>query len=765
MQNEKSDILVIDDMPDNLRLLDSILRKHYKTRLAPGGDLGLKAAFATPPDLILLDVMMPEMNGYEVIAQLKADQRTADIPVIFISALNDAESKVRGFDAGGVDYISKPFQEKEVLARVSSHLSLRALFLQAQTEIAERKKAEDALRQSEERYQNFIAHTSDGIFRAEFIQPIDISLPIEAQIDLIYKNAYMAECNDALAQMYGMPSAQSLLDARFSAEQGFENRLINRDVLKKFIENGYQSISHEGFESDRSRKPTWFLSNAIGLVENGFLVRLWVTVLDISERKRVEEHVRKLSRAVEASPTSIVITDIEGNIEYVNPKFVEMTGYQVHEAIGKNPRFLKSGQTPSETYTELWDTITKGKEWRGELSNRKKNGEVYWESASISPILDENGTVTHYVAVNENITRRKQMEEREKEQRVLAEALRSTAESLNDSLLLDDILNKISNEVAKVVPFDAMDITWLENGEFTVLRYGVYTSGQEEETKNSELEFLGKDFPAFAHEMTTHQPLIVSDIKTSTIWASSPEAEWVRSHVKAPIVSAGKVVGQLNLYNKNPGFYTPTHAKNLQAFANQVSIAIQNSQLYADVQNLATLDELTGLYNRRGFFEMCRREIGRSQRFGHAFSALFADIDHFKQFNDRYSYETGDDVLHLVAQTLLRNVREIDVVGRYGGEEMIVLLPEHNQPDAVEVAERLRKAIEDLRIPYGNQNLSVTVSIGVATVPYLPERTANTSFERYEYMIDDIIAKAGEAVHIAKQRGRNRVVVYTEITS
>lgn len=129
------------------------------------------------------------------------------------------------------------------------------------------------------------------------------------------------------------------------------------------------------------------------------------------ERKRAEESLRKLSRAVEQSPASIVITNTAGIIEYVNPKFTALTGYTLEEAVGRNPRILKSGQTPSEEYTRLWRTITSGGEWRGELCNRKKNGELYWESVSISPVLNEMGAITHFVAVKEDITERKRADE------------------------------------------------------------------------------------------------------------------------------------------------------------------------------------------------------------------------------------------------------------------------------------------------------------------------------------------------------------------
>jgi len=137
--------------------------------------------------------------------------------------------------------------------------------------------------------------------------------------------------------------------------------------------------------------------------------RIW-TFLDITLRKRDEERLRQLSIVVEQSPNVIIITDREGPIRYVNPKFCELTGYAPDEAMGKNPRFLNSGQSPPEMYKSLWNTILQGEEWRGEFCNRKKSGELFWESAVICPIFDEAKQITHFVAIKEDITERRTLE-------------------------------------------------------------------------------------------------------------------------------------------------------------------------------------------------------------------------------------------------------------------------------------------------------------------------------------------------------------------
>jgi PAS domain S-box-containing protein len=127
-------------------------------------------------------------------------------------------------------------------------------------------------------------------------------------------------------------------------------------------------------------------------------------------RARAEEKLQTLSRAVEQSPALVMITDTEGAIEYVNPRFTEVTGYAAREVIGKNPRLLKSGHTPPEEYECLWETVTSGGTWRGEFYNRKKNGEFYWAAAVISPVHAADGTITHFVGVSEDITERRRRE-------------------------------------------------------------------------------------------------------------------------------------------------------------------------------------------------------------------------------------------------------------------------------------------------------------------------------------------------------------------
>jgi len=144
---------------------------------------------------------------------------------------------------------------------------------------------------------------------------------------------------------------------------------------------------------------------------NGRPTEMQCMGIDITDKKIAEEKVRKLSRAIEQIPLTVVITNLEGNIEYANPYTFQTTGYTQEELLGKNPKVLKSGETSLEEYQHLWGNITHGKEWKGIFHNRKKDGTLYWEQATIGPILNDDGEITHYIAIKEDITERKRIQD------------------------------------------------------------------------------------------------------------------------------------------------------------------------------------------------------------------------------------------------------------------------------------------------------------------------------------------------------------------
>jgi PAS domain S-box-containing protein len=189
----------------------------------------------------------------------------------------------------------------------------------------------------------------------------------------------------------------------------------DQEKLRSATNHRLEGIS-SAYEMGMIRKDNEHIMVRISAVprrdEDDTVIGTIAVVIDITKEHFAEQELRKLSRAVEQSPTSVVITDAEANIEYINPTFTILTGYSLEETLGVNPNILKSGLTPQETYTKLWETLEEGRAWRGLFVNKKKDGELYWEDAWISPIFSSDGRITHYVAVKEDITQRIVAEQR-----------------------------------------------------------------------------------------------------------------------------------------------------------------------------------------------------------------------------------------------------------------------------------------------------------------------------------------------------------------
>ncbi len=254
------------------------------------------------------------------------------------------------------------------------------------------KESRKLLRESEEHKRELLNSLKDGIYQCE-----------------PHFGGVFTWVNHACAEMFGYKSTEEMIGIKVEdvyVDPGDRIKLVekieNDEVIKDFP-TVFKKKNGDFFHAERN-------SNMIK-DENGKPVRIEGIIRDITERKKIEDQLRKLSSAVEQSPATVVITDTDGKIEYVNSKFTQLTGYSFEESIGENPSILKSGKQSPETYRELWETITTGNEWRGEFCNKKKNGELYWELASISPIKNDKGVITNFIAVKEDITRRKQIEE------------------------------------------------------------------------------------------------------------------------------------------------------------------------------------------------------------------------------------------------------------------------------------------------------------------------------------------------------------------
>ena len=246
------------------------------------------------------------------------------------------------------------------------------------------------------------------------------------------------------------------------------------------------------------------------------------------------------------------------------------------------------------------------------------------------------------------------------------------------------------------------------------------------------------------------QSIFIADVTTQPDWKEvvSGISPPTRSILAVPLRAGERVIGMLSAQAYAVNAYTEEDQRLLEMLAAHAAIAIENTRLIKQVQWLAITDPLTDLYNRRGLFDLGQREVERFRRFHRPFVAVMIDLDLFKRVNDAYGHNTGDLVLVALANELRKNVRDVDVIGRYGGEEIVILMPETDLDGGIRAAERLREIVAALVIPSEHGRLSITISLGVA--------------EFHDFIPDlaTLVDQADSAMYQAKQGGRNRVKGY-----
>jgi diguanylate cyclase (GGDEF)-like protein/PAS domain S-box-containing protein len=465
----------------------------------------------------------------------------------------------------------------------------------------------------------------------------------------------------------------------------------------------------------------------------------------IAERKRAEEALRESEERFRALITNqgegTGIVDHEEVFRFANPAAEEIFGVAPGGLVGRNLHdFVESAARPLvEAQTERRRL---GERSEFELPIRRIDGERRILLVTSTPRRNAAGAFKGTYSVFRDITERQRVEEALRQRGAQLEALREVSLGITGQLDLDALLRTITERAVTLFGTNAGEL-FLYRPDRGVLELaavvgiGASSVGREvgpgEGVAGKVLE-TGRPFVGDQHSLLSEE----SGSGRSYRWGSA---------LAAPIRWRDEVLGVLGLLSMKSQAFAADDANLLELFATQAAVAIGNARLYAEVERLAVLDELTKLSNRRGLLTVGVREVERSRRFGHPLSLLFLDLDHFKDVNDRFSHEAGDTVLREISRRIVAAVREIDIVARYGGEEFVVLLLETSAQGAHEVAERMRRTIEGTAVPTDRGPVRMTVSVGVAE--FGPDAAD----------LETMIRLADEAMYAAKNAGRNRVVV------
>lgn len=312
---------------------------------------------------------------------------------------------------------------------------------------------------------------------------------------------------------------------------------------------------------------------------------------------------------------------------------------------------------------------------------------------------------------------------------------------INSTTDLNHLINLILKATREVMGVEASSLAQID---FSTNRlYYSHAVGGSKKVKNIHLG-IGEGIAG--HVASTKQPMIVNDVSTSEYHYKDADREThfiTRRIICVPLVVRDMVIGVLQGLNKiGDSPFDDLDLKLFTAFANQVTVALENARLY----NLAVYDGLTGIFDRRYFNAWITTEYARVKRYGTQLSFIILDIDHFKQVNDTHGHQAGDYVLKTLSALIKNRIRKSDLFARYGGEELVLVLPETEMKVAIGLAEQHRKLIEKTDFIFNNRKIPVTISLGVSSYQDRPEET-----------VDQFIENADKMLYLAKESGRNQV--------
>ena len=582
-----SRILIVDDLDENLYFLDTLLTGHgHEVLKASNGLEALEIAGRLRPDLIVSDILMPVMDGFSLCRIWQQDEQLQPIPFIFYTATyTEAKDEELALKLGAERFLVKPMEpdafmaqmeevlisfesgtllapppllveESDMLRQYNERLvqklegklvELKATHRTLEEDIARRKRVERALIASEERYRLFFENSLEAVL-------------------LTQPDGTMHAANPAACKMFGFTEKEIVQGGRSLLLDTTDPRLAI--ALEERARTGRFSGELTFIRKDGEKFPgeltTQIYRDQDGEVRTNLIVR------DVSERIRAEAHLRLQATALEAAASGIVITDPAGAIQWVNPAFTSLTGYTAEEAVGQTPRVLKSDQQENPFYERLWQTILAGQVWHGELINRRKNGELYHEEMTITPVRQKGGEITQFVAIKQDISERVR---RSRE----TEALAAVA-----------IVLRSASTRAEMLPvlFDQLHILLKARGAAVAMR-DLITNEMVFELGWGDLQHWGGErIPAGAgiigQVVASGQLYVTEDLSADPNLARPDLVRDPYASACVPLVAEDASIGAL--WVSRPQRFTPDDVQMLTAVTDMVATAIQRANLHEQTE-------------------------------------------------------------------------------------------------------------------------------------------------------------------------------------
>ena len=537
-------ILLVEDNPGDARLVEEFIKDiptEYDVIWAETLAATLANLQEKPFTLILLDLSLPDSQGLQTLE--KVMNVNPDIPIVVMTGLDDQDVALRALQLGAQDYLTKGTFDEALLSR-SVQYAIERQHLKVQN-----VQFASELQRREARLQSIFNNVAIGMYRTT-------------------PNGEIRFANNALVTMMGFASLEELADRNLE-ETGY----VYPQARQKFKDLMARDGQVVGFEAAWQRHDDSLIfvresAKAIKSVD-GTILYYEGTAEDITGQVEAERQVRLQAAALDAAANAIMITDRESVILWVNPAFTDLTGYDPDEAIGEKANILKSSEQKAEFYQGLWETVLNGMVWQGTLTNRHKNGSIYVEEMTITPLIDAAGDVTQFIAIKQDITARKQAEDTLHRQLDQLWVLNYVANAGVEATDEDELISQVTEIIGESFYSDHFGILLLDqSGKYLDLHpsYKGIAPGRWPGPISVEDGIVGS-------VVTTGHSRRIPDVSQIPEYIEATHG--IQSNICVPLTVTGRIIGVINAESKKPAAFTDGDERLLKTVAGQLATAIE----------------------------------------------------------------------------------------------------------------------------------------------------------------------------------------------